>query len=311
MVYYLSGMEWKLLNRRYLPWARNDPPADEWRGWNWDRPPIEPPYDVRLSLFEVASQYCPTGRDVYLRRVLDVKVKPNEKMLRGKALHYVVERSIVESKRALYSGRASNGKELQLYLEEVKGRVMQEVKDMLKELPDEQLFTIVEMSSRLWDFESIQISSQLDRVSAERGFLGLDALVNTSIPFVVERVIDGSFIGLSESIRVDALSQAMVVLDLKTGKKRPFQHLYVTGYALALEAELEAPVDVGIIVFLDMETGRPHIDREFYVLDQNLRREFLEERNRKMRIVFNEEDPGVAESCPPDCPFLSYCRGSK
>ncbi|MCD6348611.1 MAG: type I-A CRISPR-associated protein Cas4/Csa1 [Candidatus Korarchaeota archaeon] len=307
MVYYLSLNEKRLLNRRYLTWARAQPPSNEWRGWSWDRPPLEPAYDVPLTLHEVASQHCPTGRDVYLRRVLNVKARPSRRMIRGKVIHETVELAILEAKKMLYSGRAGNGSELYAAMMKVKDKALSRIK-VLDGLSEEIRTRLLDWMNKLWDYETIQISSNLDRVLAEKPHMGLDALVNTAVPFVVERSIDGSFLGLSEHIRVDALSQGMTVLDLKTGRRREFQHLYTVGYALALEAELEAPVDVGVVVYLDMENGL-QVHREIRVMDEALRREFVEERNRKMRIVYSEEDPGLPDHCPADCPFYEYCRG--
>ncbi len=308
MVYYLSLNERRLLNRRYLAWARAQPPSDEWRGWNWDRPPLEPPYDIPLTLHEVASQHCPTGRDVYLRRVLNMRARPSERMIRGKIMHETVEQAILEAKKILYSGRAGTGSELHAAMMEARDKTLSRITSELNGLSEEMRLELLDETNKLWNYETLQISSNLDRVLAERPYMGLDALVNTAVPFVVERSIDGSFLGLSEHIRVDALSQSMTVLDLKTGRRREFQHLYTAGYSLALEAELEAPVDVGVVVYLDMGEG-PQVRREFRVMDEALRREFIEERNRKMRIIYTEEDPGLPDHCPTDCPFYEYCRG--
>jgi len=310
LVFYLTPGERRLLFRRYFTWARRDPPSEDWRGWSWDRPPLEPPYDVILTLHEVASQHCPTGRDIYLRRVEGVRPPPNERMIRGIILHSVVERAIVEAKKALYSERARTGDELASALAEIGEKVLAEVTEPARGLREEERASIESKARSLWRFEVIQIASNLDRALADNPRAGLDALVNTAIPFVVERCIDGSFLGLSDAIRVDALAHSRVVLDLKTGKKREFQELFTAGYALALEAELEGPVDVGVIVYLDFVSGKPHVSREIHLVEEGLRREFIEEMNRKMRIVAEEIDPGVAESCPRDCQLYLYCRGS-
>ena len=309
MVFYLTPSERRLLFRRYFTWARREPPSEEWRGWSWDSPPLEPPYDVVLTLHEVASQHCSTGRDVYLRRVEGIKPPPNERMIRGLVLHSVVERAIVEAKKALYSGRARTGDELACALSEIEESVLSGALKPAEGLSEGARSKIEGMARSLWRFEAIQIASNLDRALADNPRAGLDALVNTAIPFVVERCIDGSFLGLSDAIRVDALAHSRVVLDLKTGRKREFQELFTAGYALALEAELEGPVDVGVVVYLDFASGKPHVSREMHLVDEALRREFIEERNRKMRIVAEELDPGIAESCPGDCPFYPYCRG--
>ena len=224
-------------------------------------------------------------------------------------MHTVVESAVVEAKRALYSGRASSGAELAAALEEVEDRAVSEAMAPARDLPPELRSELESRARSLWRFEALQMASSLDRTIADRPMLGLDALVNTAIPFVVERVIDGTFLGLSDAVRVDALAHSRVVLDLKTGRRREFQSLYTAGYALALEAELEGPVDVGVVVYLDFAGERPVVSREIHVVDEALRREFVEERNRKMRIVAEELDPGLADRCPRDCPFYPECRG--
>ncbi len=266
---------------------------------------------MTLTIHEVASQHCPTGRDVYLRRVEGLRPPPSPRMVRGLVLHSVVERAVVEAKRALYSGRASSGAELSGVMAELEDREVSQALSPAGNLPPESLTELESAARSLWRFEALQMASSLDRTLADRPRLGLDALVNTAIPFVVERVIDGTFLGLSDAVRVDALAHSRVVLDLKTGRRREFQTLYTAGYALALEAELEGPVDVGVVVYLDFAGGRPVVSREIHVVDEALRREFVEERNRKMRIVAEELDPGLADRCPGDCPFYPECRGGR
>ena len=126
--------------------------------------------------------------------------------------------------------------------------------------------------------------------------------------FVVEYKLDGSFLGLSGGLRVDAISPMGVVLDLKTGSRTSFQELYTTGYALVLEALYEVPYDVGCLVNLDFSPhGTPIIKRWFHMIDEPLRQQFIEERDEKMRIVAEQEDPGVPERCPRDCSFIDVC----
>lgn len=72
-MYFPSEDEKKRLLRGLLPKARKLDIPDELRRWNWHRAPLEPIYDVKIALYEVAGKYCSSGRDVYLRRVLGVK----------------------------------------------------------------------------------------------------------------------------------------------------------------------------------------------------------------------------------------------
>jgi len=307
MVYYLSSNEKRRLFKGYLTKARKDPVSDMWRGWSWDKPPIEPPYDdITLSIYEIAGQYCESGRDIYLRRVERVRRPPNPRMVRGLVLHRVVEEVVTRAKVIAYSEGGVPGQVLIDRLMEDAEKVVKEILSPL-DLSEEIRERLKEKALSLWRFETWQIGASLDRVSSSYKGMGLDALVNLAIPFVVEHRLDGSFLGLSGDLRVDAISMG-VVLDLKTGQKSPFQELYTTGYALVLEALNEVPYDVGCLVTLDFAPqGSPVIKRWFHLIDEPLRQQFIEERDEKMRIVAEQEDPGISKDCPPDCPYADVC----
>ncbi|MFZ5754561.1 MAG: CRISPR-associated protein Cas4, partial [Bacillota bacterium] len=83
-MYFLTDEERKQLLKSYLPKSRQMDISDELRGWNWNQPPLEPIYDIKLALYEIANSYCPTNRDLFLRRIDGVKARPNAAMLRGK-----------------------------------------------------------------------------------------------------------------------------------------------------------------------------------------------------------------------------------
>ena len=69
MVYFLLGEDRRLVLKGLRPKAREISVSDSLRGWSWSSPPVEPPYDVSLPLYEIAANYCESGRDVYLRHV--------------------------------------------------------------------------------------------------------------------------------------------------------------------------------------------------------------------------------------------------
>lgn len=47
--------------------------SEELRGWRWSEPPLLHSSTVYLSFSEATYGVCPTGRDVYLRRVARVR----------------------------------------------------------------------------------------------------------------------------------------------------------------------------------------------------------------------------------------------
>ncbi|MCA3763626.1 MAG: CRISPR-associated protein Cas4, partial [Cutibacterium sp.] len=77
--------------------------------------------------------------------------------------------------------------------------------------------------------------------------------------------------------------------------------LTLAGYAMVLEAVYEFPVDVGVTVYANFKDSRLHIEREFTVLGDELRMEFIEVRDEKQRMVADEIDPGPCEGCEAWC----------
>ncbi len=317
MVYFLSAEERRYIFRGLLSRARGVGVSSDWRGWSWDRPPLASPYDdVFLSLSEVASKYCSTGRDVYLRRVERVRYFPNKRMVRGQILHRVVESVITLGKRLLYTNGIVSGtfisSELGSRADEEIDRIFRDLGELLKRAgySEEELNVLRRRAINLWLYETNQISATVDSTLSRHPHISLDSLVNLAIPVIVEQRLDGRFLGFSGNLSADALSYAPVVLDLKTGEFRSFQRLTTTGYALVLEALYEAPIDIGVLVNLNFDSRDfPVIHRRAHIISEALRMEFIEERDRKMEIVAEEVDPGIAPDCPQDCPFYNTCHG--
>jgi len=317
MVYFLSSEEKRYIFRGLLSRSRSLGVSGDWRGWSWDHPPLLSPYDdVFLTLSEVASKYCVTGRDVYLKRVERIKYVPNKRMVRGSVLHAVVEEVITFAKKFLYSNGVVSGSVISselsaIALDEVR-KIFSRFSQLISsaQYTEKEKETLFSRSVNLWLYEVNQISAAVDAVLARHPHVSLDSLVNLAIPIVVEQRLDGRFLGLSGDLSADALSFAPVILDLKTGKFRDFQRLTTTGYALVLEALYEVPIDVGVLVNVNFnEKNYPIITRRPHLISESLRMEFIEERDRKMEIVAEGSDPGISSSCPLDCPFYSICHG--
>ncbi|GBC69763.1 hypothetical protein HRbin01_01467 [archaeon HR01] len=63
-----------------------------------------------------------------------------------------------------------------------------------------------------------------------------------SFPFVVNYLVNGRVVGLSERNQADELGAVSLVLIFKRGPPMDFYKLATTGYALALESSLFQPV---------------------------------------------------------------------
>jgi CRISPR-associated protein Csa1 len=306
-MYFLNEEEKRLLLRRILPQARQKNIAPELRGWNWDKPPLSPIYEsVKLGVADIANNYCPTNRDLYLRKVLSIKPPANQPMLEGGILHEMMCRMIIAFKRTIYLHGINCLKQIEQLdrndffgaLDQAKASLHSEAIDLIK----------VKMET-LWEYEYYCIYHRIQNVIVAQPHIGPDALVALALPITVEQKLNGSFLGLSSHLSVDAFvfSEPLVV-DIKFGKKEKFHKLSITGYALVMESLYEYPINAGCIVYPSFTNGHLIIERDFCFIDDELRQWFIEERDERMRMVHEEIDPGLEQKCPHICSLWHECH---
>lgn len=306
MMYFLSEEERKYLLRYHLPKAREMGVADELRGWNWHQPPLEPIYGVRLALYEVANAYCPTGRDVYLRRVAGVKAPPNLAMLEGTILHAAVADVLVAAKKAIYNCGVG---EYRRIVENIDQHPLLDLRPWQGQLGQEEVAAVGGKLELVTTFEKTRILARLQEILTRQPYIGEDSLVNLTVPVVVEQKLDGSFLGLSSYLSTDAyIFTEPMVLDLKFGERRDFHRLTTTGYGMVMESVWEFPVNLGCIVYVEFRNDRLLVTRDIHVISDELRQQFIDARDEKGRLVEEEIDPGVAEDCYATCPYYGVCR---
>lgn len=307
-MYFLSSDERRYLSKFLFPRAREMVVAEELRGWSWNEAPLAPISEVRLGVYEVAGRYCPTARDVYLRRVLGVRVPPSAAMLEGRVLHQTLGEIFLRAKRRIYTDGLEDPPRL---LEHLRQDLELGPYPWGEDAPaDPEIRQRIERRrAALAAFEAPRILARIYEVLASQPYVGPDGLVAAALPVIVEHKFDGSALGLSAHLSCDALSHAEpLVLDVKFDERRDFHRLYPTGYALAMEAAFEYPVNVGCVVYGRWQGERLLIERDLFLIDEALRQRFIEERDEKARLVFEEIDPGVAPSAPADCPFYHICH---
>lgn len=308
-MYFLSDEERRYVIRKLLPEARRQGVAEELRGWNWHQAPLSPPYRAKLGVFEIAGQYCANGRDVYARHVLHKRGEATPSMVEGRVLHDVVASVILEAKRLMYrEGRSCVGLLDTLafpdFAEQNNSTGSPVLRDELNTLPG-----LKEKAESLWHFERRRIVTRVEEVLARQPHIGVDALVTLALPVVVEQKLNGTFLGLSSHLAADALGWAEpLMVDLKFGEPREFHRLATTGYALVMESLYEYPISLGCIVYPCYREGRWTVEREFHIINDELRQWFIESRDERMRLVEEEIDPGT-EGCQEHCPFWKICKG--
>ena len=290
--------------------------SEELRGWNFHSPPVQPVGPGLLfGVGELASRYCPTMRDIWLKRVARVKPPPNVKMVRGIAYHEVVHRTTEMVKRAVYEAIEVTGSNLvELLLEEqerVANAAVYEAEISIAPLEDEVRAKLVDECRDLFRFLVVQAGAKLDTAISKYPHSDRDGLLSVAIPPVTERKVDGSLVGLAHELSVDIYTPFNAIADLKTGEVRKFHPYTAAGYALAVEAEEGVEVNYGFIIYLRMEGRVPRIRYRYFLVGDELRREFLDIRDEAYEIVSSGKDPGMPARCPDYCPYYPVCRGGE
>lgn len=300
-MYFLSDEERRYVLRKLLPASRASEVHPELRGWNWAESPLAPVYDAPLGVAEVAGRYCGTGRDLYLRRVVGVMVPPSALMLEGAALHRVAAGQVISAIKALYASPVDGA------LQALEGiRCLGEIGAGDGELPE----AVRVKAAAVAEYQYHHIATRVVDVLARQPRVSQSGLVALALPAMVELPLDGRFLGLSGHLSVDAISLfEPMVLDLKFGPRRDFHRLGTAGYALVMESLYESPVNIGCVTYVEIEGTRVGLERDFHLIDDELRQWFLETRDQMMRTVSEEIDPGRPAQCDEGCVYAEHCVG--
>lgn len=311
-MYFFSEEERKYLLKKLIPKAREKGLAEELRGWNWHSTELSPPHDILLPVWEISDRYCETGRDVFLRHVQKISPPASEEMVAGRIYHGAMAELYPTAKRLIYTQGMSVCTDLAQILMERLPEAILEAEEQIASAKGsgDDAKEVGENLKKLWTFEVSRIVSAIYAYLGKYRYLSEDSLINHALPFVVEHKLDGQYLGLSSNLSADAINMGgMLICDLKTGPKRDFHRLSATGYALVYESLYEVPINIGCTVYLSFPKNHPtpHIERDFFIISDEVRQWFIEERDEKQDMIFYEKDPGKCQA-PGSCRYKEYCR---
>jgi CRISPR-associated protein Csa1 len=253
-------------------------------------------------------------RDIYIRRILNIRPPPSIKMARGIVLHAINREALSAVKRFLFSGGVKSGSEIVENLisltKDIVDKTITEAENVLGKLSEEIKNQLRTEASAFFRFLTIQAAARIDQAISKYPHSDVDSIISVAVPPVIERKVDGSLVGLSRELSVDIYTPFNAVADLKTGEVRGFHPYAATGYTLAMEAEEGIAVDFGFIIYIQIEASRlvPTFRLRYFVISDELRREFLELRDEAYEVLSVGKDPGKPSKCPEYCPYYDVCE---
>lgn len=278
-----------LKNIRRLYWAsRQDPVEEDLRGWNWDKPPVKPRAYLGLGVAEISSKYCPTRRDIWLRRVLKKQGKPTDQMIIGRIVHKVFHIVFEEARKLIVRGYSGWS---------------------VYEALSNKIYKLMNVENNKWvvDLYKTLLLSIAAETDVEQAVTGGQPSLGW-MPWLTEFKVDGSQLGLSSTLSIDAIAEGGVIVEIKYGKPMDFHKLSLAGYSMALEANLEIPFDYGMIIYVNgIPNSRPRLTVKPVYISSSLRRWFLDERDEIIDMILAEEEPPKPHPCPEQCPYKEVC----
>ena len=296
-MYFLSDLEHKLLVQRLLPQAREVGVSPELRGWEWYKPPLKPYHETFIPMYNVCSKYCDTGRDVYLRQVQKIEGESNYNITLGLAVHKTVSQAFSYAKKGLFEVKFE-----EWWVKNAEERLKKKV---------EPLTGIKERCKAAWDFVQASAKASYLNATSQQPYATKENLLASSIPFLTEHRLSGRLLGLSGLLGIDCYDYLhCIVFDIKVGIKdiKENLRLYPTGYALVLESNYEIPIDIGCTVYVTFRNTKVLIRRDLFIINDDLRSWWIEERDNKAKMVAEKIDPGIPKECWPNCMYIKICK---
>ena len=298
-MYFLNEIEKELLVRKILQEVRENAVTDNLRGSAWHESPLKPYYEgLKLPMYLACSTYCQTRRDAYACKVMKISGERNREIQFGLFIHRLVPETI--------NAFRMNPQETPEF-ETLNKKVLDAEKIEQKHHEE---FT--RNARAVFDATLNQLRERLSAMKASQPRMtGEDAML-TSVPFLVEHKVSGELLGLSENLSIDCYDYLRnIVFDLKVGVQnaRKDDRLYPTGYAMVLESIYEIPVNIGCTVYVGFtKEGQLTVRKDIFAINDELRSWWVEERDKKLEIIGEEKDPGRADACDKNCPYLEACK---
>lgn len=255
--------------RRLHAYRDRDPIPSSLRGWSYDQPPVRPRAYMNLGVSEIAYGSKCGWRHLWLRHKAGVKPEATEAMSNGMWAHIAFHTAARDVRRLL-----ARGYKPWLVLEKLLSRRPQWYRDSLPRwVLDLYRYLVVS-----WAGEAAGHTLYYGGVGV--GFM----------PWLTEYRVDGSPLGLSKRLRVDAIGESGIVVEVKLGYPTWWHKIAVAGYALALESSLEAPIDYGLVIGVIINGGL-RLEVEPVYIASYLREEFLRARDEAIDVLLSDYEP--------------------
>ncbi len=322
---YQLGTKWKLWD---LPnFLQDEVESITLRGYSTE-PPVVLPADFcmtnvdeegrfhGLSVEKIGGRHCPTRRGLYLEKKRRVKGSKGWGRVAGPLIEEYCIGLLEHFNKLAQEPSGLDYQKIQTLAEKYSeifrrthAKSIQKLQDKAScpEEEPERLFFLLKQTAK---YELTMLG--VDYAFSQNGNGAFIPLMQ-GIPIIFDkaktRINPGANLGLSETTTPDfiILEPAIVMGDVKTDiHLQPFHLHTITGYALAYESQHKKDVNFGVVYFFETHATQMSFAQSYlFVIDDFLRRKFLDARNEAYKILQKSSPPQLADDYEKNC---KYCK---
>lgn len=326
---YQLGTKWKLWD---LPnYFREDVGQITLRGYGTE-PPIPLPSDfysksfIPLSVEKIARGYCPIRRDLFLEKKLGVTSNQSvwgqtagnliESYFKDIFVHF--SELSKEPKRLTYQKIEKLSQSYSDTFWQGRQRLLKHLENKAT-IPWEKPERFKSLLQQTAKYELLMLGTDYNLRKARSKFVPIVPRLSIEFNERNLHVQPNPRLGLGKKTTPDFLVRNPVAAmgEIKSGRSIQPYHLHaVAGFALAYESQYNTNVDFGIVYFF--ETYNDHLNfaqTYVFLIDDFLRRKFLNERNDAYKLLQRKSAPRITkkfrdkhyETLCSKCKLLTNC----
>ncbi len=295
----------------------NKPPVSVTGGIKWD---LEDGKMKPLSVGDITNIFCPSRRDIYMKRVLNIKDAKNWGRVTGLLVESCICGFTDKYKDDTSTSRIKTyeklSKKVRLFMADFSRKNKKAVADLAR-------FKTIPGEDENWLLCQLDyaLRHELVMLRATRKLSGNKS--DSEVIQHMELAPNAKILGISSPSTPDFVIPGLSAIgDIKTGFEfKDYYRLAAAGYALAYENQKGAGNDINLGLIYYFPTRKKDISFAhlyIFVIDDTLRQEFLDRRDEALLVVKKAKDtpPNVPvlverEKHCMNCKYMSECDKSR
>lgn len=261
--------------------------------------------DWFLGISDIAYDYCPTNRYLYLKKIERRQLVETWQRHKGYVLDQLIPEIFNEVREYAIN---TNLRNMQIP-KDIKSILKEKISKMKKEFNPEELMNPPEQREidafydsllKLADYETLVASSFLNYRISNVYSLNVDTEFDILFPLNFKLRIAAPGLGLSAEAEIDFVLTQTILGEIKSQEWFDFYNIGLAAYALAYEFDRKRDVNLGVVICPVFETNRNvpmyRSTANIKIISEAWRKSFVTKRNKRIELIKSGNPPEVPEN---------------